>query len=496
MKHKYLIFFFIMLISTVSPVYSKPSFDCSKASIKIEKLICQAGNSDLQELDKQLSIAYRGAKKSNNVSFIKRSQRKWLKYRNEVCQNKSDYMIKQCLQTLYQSRINELNNDLITYPVLMTELPYKFNIGDRLSGQLKYLVTTEQKNDIGAIETFYKLVLINDKGEKLIWSAVGYRDSGGGVDAVDLKLVNIHLYKNNDIVFEVQSHRHGGHSTAGSVYNQFDRAYITYGKSGELFNQGEIRQGQGGRHFSRSDVRWGAGDSLYLSVMSSRREVGDFSYIKRSDNRRIYTLNFSRPIWSENQGGIIKDLENSEPPTEYINLYNKIDSVINTGVVRYRNNSKVVESCVEKDIDWVMVAKGVDYWLSFSLMAKNEGISYDQAYYTLPILINHTDKYTLTGDQLALAKGLNYYREKIESVAGWKEKLDNSTKNPDSINPETMQMHGLPIIENKCTQMIYLSGYSYIKLDKWLYTFWSRRYKDNSYDIAKYVINSALQLEK
>ena len=141
MKHKYLIFFFIMLISTVSPVYSKPSFDCSKASIKIEKLICQAGNSDLQELDKQLSIAYRGAKKSNNVSFIKRSQRKWLKYRNEVCQNKSDYMIKQCLQTLYQSRINELNNDLITYPVLMTELPYKFNIGDRLSGQLKYLVT-------------------------------------------------------------------------------------------------------------------------------------------------------------------------------------------------------------------------------------------------------------------------------------------------------------------------------------------------------------------
>ena len=91
-----------------------PSFDCKKASTKIEKAIC--GNDRLSELDYSLSRVYKKARE-NNVG-VKSDQRKWLAKRNK-CQGQE---IASCLEMLYLQRINVLslvadNQALISVPV-------------------------------------------------------------------------------------------------------------------------------------------------------------------------------------------------------------------------------------------------------------------------------------------------------------------------------------------------------------------------------------------
>ena len=77
-----------------------PSFDCKKASTKIEKAICD--NDRLSKLDYSLSILYKKARE-NNVD-VKSDQRKWLGKSNK-CLGKE---IVSCLERLYLQRIKKL----------------------------------------------------------------------------------------------------------------------------------------------------------------------------------------------------------------------------------------------------------------------------------------------------------------------------------------------------------------------------------------------------
>jgi len=77
------------------------SFDCAKASTKVEHLICDAP--EISKLDDELSVAYKAALKDQvQAEAIKQEQMKWLKKRNDC----SDVV---CVKQAYEARLKSLN---------------------------------------------------------------------------------------------------------------------------------------------------------------------------------------------------------------------------------------------------------------------------------------------------------------------------------------------------------------------------------------------------
>jgi len=95
---RFAVFTTVFLLSCHS--WAGPSFDCSKATTKIEHAIC--GANMLSEYDNLMGKMYRELK---NISDVKNSQRKWIKKRNSQCS--SDDI--DCLANLYQTRLLELD---------------------------------------------------------------------------------------------------------------------------------------------------------------------------------------------------------------------------------------------------------------------------------------------------------------------------------------------------------------------------------------------------
>lgn len=89
-----------------SPQEAKPSFDCVKATTKVEKMICEDSSGELQNLDRQISQIYQDTKAKldkNAKKALLDSQKSWLKTR-ERCES------KECLKESLQSRIKELQS--------------------------------------------------------------------------------------------------------------------------------------------------------------------------------------------------------------------------------------------------------------------------------------------------------------------------------------------------------------------------------------------------
>ena len=91
-------------LNAQSPQESKPSFDCAKATTKVEKMICNDESGNLQNLDRQIFKSYQETKakldKNGKKAFLD-SQKSWLKTR-ERCES------KECLKEVLQHRIKEL----------------------------------------------------------------------------------------------------------------------------------------------------------------------------------------------------------------------------------------------------------------------------------------------------------------------------------------------------------------------------------------------------
>ncbi len=105
-KHGLYLFFIVYLFPvffTVNCALAQgPSFDCAKASTRVEKMIC--GNEEFSELDRELNASYIKALKSTDISgHVKNIQRKWVE-RRDLCK---DY---NCLRAIYQRQINLLKN--------------------------------------------------------------------------------------------------------------------------------------------------------------------------------------------------------------------------------------------------------------------------------------------------------------------------------------------------------------------------------------------------
>lgn len=92
-----IIFSLLFLLTTAQAA----SFDCAKAKTEVEKLICS--NDELSKLDESLSEAYlRALNRTDIKQQTIKSQRQWLKYERNVCQN------VECIKNAYETRIKEL----------------------------------------------------------------------------------------------------------------------------------------------------------------------------------------------------------------------------------------------------------------------------------------------------------------------------------------------------------------------------------------------------
>lgn len=92
---------FVVCFALIALNSSAASFDCNKASNRVERTIC--GTTDLSGLDDELATQYKRALERN--ASIRQSQRDWLR-ETRNCETTSD--IASCLRERYVARIAEL----------------------------------------------------------------------------------------------------------------------------------------------------------------------------------------------------------------------------------------------------------------------------------------------------------------------------------------------------------------------------------------------------
>lgn len=81
------------------------SFDCHKAEIPVEKLVC--GSNDLRFLDVQLFEAYQRAQRiSADANLVRTEQRRWIQESRNTCKTND------CLSKSYEARINVLVSNI------------------------------------------------------------------------------------------------------------------------------------------------------------------------------------------------------------------------------------------------------------------------------------------------------------------------------------------------------------------------------------------------
>lgn len=93
-------FLFALSLLGLAPCAVAASFDCGKAAIATEKLICS--DAETSALDNKLQQAYKTALAATNASGKKelaKEQRNWIKYTRAICQDTA------CQQQTYAGRI-------------------------------------------------------------------------------------------------------------------------------------------------------------------------------------------------------------------------------------------------------------------------------------------------------------------------------------------------------------------------------------------------------
>ena len=123
----------LIVISTIPSVIFAASFDCSKASTKTEKAICD--DPILSKLDEDMAVAYSKALKTSDPDVLKKEQRKWLKETLAPCLDDKD-----CIKNAYESRISQL---------------YAISASDNITGT--YVYDIDRKRDAGCTLSVQKL---------------------------------------------------------------------------------------------------------------------------------------------------------------------------------------------------------------------------------------------------------------------------------------------------------------------------------------------------
>jgi uncharacterized protein len=96
----------ILLLFIAAPMTQAASFDCSRASTKIENTIC--GDVELSRLDEELSSAYKSALASLDAKkSVTDSQREWLSKERSTCDQNAKNVshVTRCLKNVYKQRL-------------------------------------------------------------------------------------------------------------------------------------------------------------------------------------------------------------------------------------------------------------------------------------------------------------------------------------------------------------------------------------------------------
>lgn len=91
----FFIFSCVFLLASCTQDTSAASFDCSKASSQVEKIICS--DSEISKLDTVVGNIFNSSKKEN--SLLISEQKKWLKETRDFCKT------SECLKNVYSDRI-------------------------------------------------------------------------------------------------------------------------------------------------------------------------------------------------------------------------------------------------------------------------------------------------------------------------------------------------------------------------------------------------------
>ena len=110
---KYLFLAFVIIISDSSFICAKiyPSFDCTKATTEVEKLICS--DDELAKLDVEMNKSYHAFMKTLDEKYyrdkLKKKQREWLKDITKApCFSNTDKVT--CLKNIYAFRTHQLTS--------------------------------------------------------------------------------------------------------------------------------------------------------------------------------------------------------------------------------------------------------------------------------------------------------------------------------------------------------------------------------------------------
>ena len=93
----------LLFAASTAAIADGPAFDCSKASSKVEKMIC--ADPTLSSSDSVNADIYKEVvQTADNPNQVKREQRQWLKTRN-ACQTVD------CIAKTYDTRYNQLQHE-------------------------------------------------------------------------------------------------------------------------------------------------------------------------------------------------------------------------------------------------------------------------------------------------------------------------------------------------------------------------------------------------
>jgi len=228
----------LILLLIVSGAYAV-SFDCNKASTKIEKRICE--NNKLSNLDTKLAGQYELLTGIQNdkvkVDKLKSEQRKWLEDRNSKCTLSSYSLTDSCLAKKYISRIKEL--EVYDTSLLINTKDFYLNDKDScLKVQQKISIHIDEKNVYSEYYYFDKknrLLLLNTKditsdfiknaneefkNVKAVKKTNEYNDGDNTLEKEEILYIN-----NNIISFSTLSYGYygGAHGNSRNYLELYDR---------------------------------------------------------------------------------------------------------------------------------------------------------------------------------------------------------------------------------------------------------------------------------
>lgn len=468
------------------------NINCAKPATAIKTAICSDRAYNLAEKNTTLNNLYKSKIHTPDVNLLKASQNQWISFRDSYCTHKKyDYQVTYCLNELYSDRINELENNLISFSYIPEKNPQKIQIGKLLSGDLTYSSELPESIEQGTetdiqlessedVRSYGSIIEITEGNTSLnLWSAIS-EYYGGPSDTFVPKWIKFYPYKNAYILVEVNSIEDHDAPTSSGIYSETTFTYSILTNEKKLYPQGTISRSTG-NYISRLWKSWDTSQGLSLTTLKTTYRHDNYNYLLPHEYS-TYSFNLVNDRgWIATKKTLDRDLEEPIQSSKYLVIFSNADSKI--AKPEYQLDS---EPCYENGINWSQVANSLNYWIDIAVKVEAE-TTRKQLIYALPKLFNYNKDYRFTTQQKAIAIGLNYYLNIIESTDNWKDKL-NSIGTPEELSLETMTDAGFPAQNYTCSNEIRLNNFEYIKFNKWLYTFWLRRHLDGTYSQARQIV--------